>query len=836
MTPPRSRTRSANTQPADFALPPQALRWCCDPGTLGFASTDDVPPLVGTAGQERGLDAINLALAVDNDGFNVYVAGPAGSGRTTTARQLISQIASARPAPADWCYMHNFQTPNQPVALQLAPGLAPEVAHDLEELIASLRRAVPRVFEGDEYQQRRAEIARSLDSQRESVFAEIRSIAERLGFAVEFTPMGAATVPLLEPGKPLSPEGFELLPDEKKADIRVKGQELRHAIEQALMGVHRLEREAHEQLHKVDREAMGYAVGHLLIALQRKYTDVPAVLQHLEAIQADLVAHVDEFRPSDSDQAQGGPPLEKLFDRYRANVLVTHSATDGAPVVFEPNPTYYNLLGRINYRASIGAMFTDFTLVQAGALHRANGGYLILQARDVLVNPFAWDALKRALRDHELRIENLGEEFSAFPTAALKPMCIPLNVKVVLIGDPHTYMLLYELDPDFQRLFKVKAQFGATMPRTQETLQAYAAFVSGHARARKLLPFGNDAVARLIEQGARLAEHQERLATRFESIGDLLVEADQVARRESATQVRAPHVETALINQEHRLNLLEEEVQREIDEQTLAIDTHAEVVGQVNGLSVLEQGDYAFARPSRITAMIGMGDEGVVDIEREVRMSGSSHSKGVMILTGYLLNRYAHDAPLALSARLTFEQVYGGVDGDSASSSELYALLSALADMPIQQGIAVTGSVNQRGEIQAIGGVNLKIEGFFGVCKAQGLDGRQGVIIPASNARHLMLKPEVVDAVRNGLFHVWAVHSVDDGIALLTGVSAETVHGMVQQRLCDLASRLMQFRGRRDPVKTQTPASRKNGQDRVGPPRRRMRTNRRGVVASAHHP
>ena len=537
MTLPRTRTRSVKTQPADLALPPQTLRWSCEPETLGFASTDDVSPLVGTAGQDRGLDAINLGLAVENDGFNVFVAGPAGSGRTTTARELISQIAGARPASADWCYLHNFQTPNQPIALQLAPGQAPQVAADLQELIGSLRRAVPRLFEGEEYQRRRAEIARSLDSQREAVFGEIRATAERLGFAVEFTPMGAATVPLLEPGKPLSPEAFELLPDEKKGEIRVNGQELRHLIEQALMSVHRLERDAHEQLHNVDREAMGYAVGHLLAALQRKYAGTPAVVQHLESLQADLVERVDEFHSSESDSGQGGgPPIDKLFDHYRANVLVTHSASDGAPVVFEPNPTYYNLVGRINYRASIGAMSTDFTLIQAGALHRANGGYLILQARDVLVNPFAWDALKRALRDHELRIENLGEEFSGFPTAALKPARIPLHVKVVLIGDLHTYMLLYELDPDFQRLFKVKAQFGASMPRTPETLQAYAQFVSGHARARKLLPFGKDAVARVIEHGARLAEHQDRLATRFETIGDLLVEADQVARRQSATR------------------------------------------------------------------------------------------------------------------------------------------------------------------------------------------------------------------------------------------------------------------------------------------------------------
>ncbi|HEY1296806.1 MAG TPA: AAA family ATPase [Chloroflexota bacterium] len=821
MTTPATRTPATKTPPPDPALPAESLRWRCDPETLGFASTDDVPPLVGTAGQDRGLDAINLGLAVENDGFNVFVAGPPGSGRTTTARYLIAQTAASRAAPSDWCYLHNFQTANQPIALELAAGQAPEVSHDLEDLIGSLRRAVPRVFEAEEYQQRRAEIARSLDARRDAIFAQIRAAGEQLGFAVEFTPMGAATVPLLEPGKPMSPEAFELLPDQKKAEIRAKNQELRHAIEEALMSVHRLEREAQERLHKLDHEVMGYAVGHLLAALQSKYAEIPAVVQHLESIQADLVSRVDEFHSSESEQAPRGQTADRAFDRYRANVLVTHSAVDGAPVVFEPNPTYYNLVGRINYRASIGAMYTDFTLIQAGALHRANGGYLIVQARDVLLNPFAWDALKRALRDHELRIENLGEEFSAFPTASLKPARIPLHVKVVLIGDVQTYMLLYQLDPDFQRLFKIKAHFGPTMPRTEETVKAYAGFVSGHARARNLLPFGSDAVARVIEHGARLAEHQDRLATRFEAIGDLLVEADQLARQERAAQVRAAHVETALVNQEHRVNLLEEEIQREIDEQTLAIDTHAQVVGQVNGLSVMELGDYAFSRPSRITAMIGLGDEGVVDIEREVKMSGPSHSKGVMILTGYLLNQYAHDAPLALSARLTFEQVYGAVDGDSASSTELYALLSALGDLPIHQGIAVTGSVNQRGEVQAIGGVNLKIEGFYAVCRAQGLSGQQGVIIPASNARHLMLKPEVVDAVKAGLFHVWAVRTVDEGITLLTGVPADRVHDRVQQRLRDLASRLMQFRGRRDPAAANDRTSRSNGHDRVVPSSRK---------------
>jgi predicted ATP-dependent protease len=487
---------------------------------------------------------------------------------------------------------------------------------------------------------------------------------------------------------------------------------------------------------------VSFAVGHLLDALRARYAQVEPVIEHLDQIQADLVVHLDEFRASEPESRPAGQPGvsgERVFDCYRANVLVGNDPKAGAPVVFESNPTFYNLVGKIDYHALMGAMYTDYRFIRAGALHRANAGYLILQARDVLLSPFAWDALKRALRERELRIENLGEQFSAFPTATLKPATIPLDVKVVLIGDMQTYMLLYRLDPDFARLFKVKAQFGPYMGRSPETVRAYAGFISKRVREHGLRPFAADAIGRVIEYGARLAEHQERLATSFEAIDDLLIESNHLAVEAASERVNATHVEMAQTARERRLGLFEEELQREIEEGTIAIDTHGDVVAQVNALSVLDLGDYAFARPSRITARVGPGEEGVVDIEREVNLSGPTHSKGVMILSGYLLEQYARSIPLALSARLTFEQTYGGVDGDSASSAELYALLSGLAEAPIRQGIAVTGSVNQRGEIQAIGGVTTKIEGFFAVCKAQGFDGRQGVVIPAANARHLML-------------------------------------------------------------------------------------------------
>jgi predicted ATP-dependent protease len=788
------------------AVSAERLRWRCDPEWLGFASTAEVTPLVRTVGQERGLDAIALGLGLTAEGFNVYVAGPPGSGRTSSVRATISPVAAARPSPPDRCYLHNFDEPSEPIAVRLEAGQGPVLGRDLDELIRDCQREIPRVFEGEQYQHQRTRLSDQLRAQREGVFEQIREVAERLGFAVDFEPAGVATVPLLEPGKPLTPEGFELLPDARKAELREHGRELARQIDEAMLIVRRAALEAQERLRALDREAVGFAVGHLLDALRSKYADVQLVIQHLDRVQADLVTHLSEF----GETAVGGPGPISInrahdFDRYRANVLVSHGSGTGAPVVFEANPTFYNLLGRIDYRASLGAMSTDFRLVRAGALHRANGGYLVLQARDVLLSPFAWDALKRALRERELRIENLGEQFSAFPTATLKPAPIPLDVKIVLIGDPQTYMLLYGLDPDFSRLFKVKAQFGPYMERSPETIAAYAGFVSGRVQGRGLLPFTQDGVGRVVEYGARLANHQERLSTRLEAIDDLLVEADYVARAAGADQTHADHIDAAEAAQERRLNLLEDHFQREIDEGTIAIETHGAVVAQVNGLSVLELGDYAFARPSRITARVGPGEDGVVDIEREVKLSGPSHSKGVLILTGYLLEQYARMIPLALSAQLTFEQTYGEVDGDSASSAELYALLSGLADVPIRQGIAVTGSVNQRGEIQAVGGVTTKIEGFFAVCKAQWLDGQQGVIIPATNVRHLMLKQEVVDAVTAGRFHVWAVRDVDEGIQILTGVPTgerrpdgtfptRSLHGRVQQRLTKLATRLTVFR------------------------------------------
>jgi hypothetical protein len=577
------------------AVPVERLRWRCVPEELGLTSLADVPPLEGMIGQDRAVDAIELGLDLAAPGYNVYVAGPTGTGRTTTVRHHVTRAAAGLPAGQDVCYAHNFAAPPQPIALLLPAGQGPALADDLDQFIASCRRDVPRIFESEQYEQRRAAVVQKLQAQREALFEALRTRAAQVGFIIKITPTGVVTFPFHVPGKPLTAEEFDLLTAQEKAEIKTKGQELDREIEEALHTIRRLEREAAEQLQAHDREAVLFSVGHALDALRAKYAALPRVLAHLEAIQTDLVANLDDFRErggaSQADGDDGSPLLGRppAYERYRANVLVSHTADSGAPVVFEPNPTYYNLLGRVDYRATIGAMFTDFTLIRAGALHRANGGSLVLKARDALLNPFAWDALKRALRDGEIRMENLGEQYSAFPSAVLKPEPIPLRVKVVLIGDVYTYLLLYHLDDDFRKLFKVKAQFAPDMDRTPESVRAYAAFVRRQVGEHGLPEFDVEAVARVVEHAARLAEHQQRLATRFNAVVDLLLEAAHCARREGAETVGAAHVERALAAQERRAGQAEDDVHRLIREGTVAIQTRGWVVGQVNGLSVVAQ-------------------------------------------------------------------------------------------------------------------------------------------------------------------------------------------------------------------------------------------------------
>ena len=710
------KARSDRARP----LPIQELRWHCDPATLGFETTEAVSPLDGVAGQERGVDAIKLALRVTAPDYNVFVAGPPGTGRLSVTLDLLRAAAAARPAPSDWCYLENFREPDRPIAIELPAGKGRELKADLDELIDQCRADLPRLI-GD---------------------------AREHG-----------------PGPNIA----------------------RSAVEG------RLE------------------------ALRRKYAPVPGVIRHVDAIQAQLTEWVESSGVADA--RSGSAAIPPIWTRLQANVFITRDLATGAPVVYEPNPTFPNLVGRIDHRPSAAGMDPDSMSLRAGSIHRANGGYLVMYARDLLADRSAYRAVERALRECALAIENPPDQDAALPVATLEPEPIPLSVRVVLIGDPRLYALLRNRDEDFAQLFKVKAEFTTFMDRTPAAIQAYASFIARSVRTHGLLRFSADAVARVIEEGARLAEDRNRLTAQFGVVEGLLIEADAAARARAKKTVRAVDVTAALEARGRRSNLVEEEMQRLIDEGVIAIETDSKVVGQVNGLAVRELGDYAFARPTRITARTGPGFEEVVDIERQIHLSGPSHTKGVLTLEGYLLGKYGQRQPLGLTARLTFEQSYGGVDGDSASSPELYAVLSSLAELPIDQGIAVTGSVDQRGDVQAIGGVNEKIEGHFAVCKVRGLTGRQGVIIPKTNVRNLMLDPEVIGAVAAGQFHVWAVTSIDEGIELLTGVPAgqarddgtyppESVHGRVQARLATYAENL-------DPY-VRPPRSSTNGRSRTG--------------------
>ena len=791
-----------------LALSPEQLRRRLDPTTLPFASTAEVAPLDGTIGQPRALDAIEFGLDVHNNGYSLYVAGNPGSGRETTVRDYLLRYAATRPVPPDWVYVHHFGQPDQPQAIQLPAGQGTAFARDMDEFIEGAQRAIPRAFDSEDYERRRREALGELSQQRDAIFEQLQTFARARGFTLEATPAGIVSVPVVR-GKPLASEDFEKLPDETKQELERLDREIQAQVSTGLRQARQLEKEAADRLRGVDREVALFAVGPPLDDLRERYQDQPKVLAWIDAVQNDIPEHLSDFRPAPAEQPAGPTGLpgmgnEPDVGRYRVNVLIDNAEAKGAPVVVERNPSFYNLNGRIDYRATFGAMVTDFRQIKPGGLHRANGGFLVVHVLDVVRSPFAWDALKRALISREIQIENLGEQLTAMPTARLRPDPIPLDVKVVLIGPLDVYHLLYQVDEDFQELFKVKADFSPEMDWNDEHVRSYAAFISRRVGEAGLRHFDRGAVARVVEEGARLREDQRKLSTRLLDIANLITESSYWADKAGHELVLAEDVEQAIRKKEYRSNLIEERVREMIADGTIAIETEGERVGRVNGLSVVELGDHAFGQPSRVTARVSLGRGAIRSIEREIELSGPIHSKGFLILTGYLAAQYAQDAPLAVSATITFEQSYGQVDGDSASSTELYALLSALADLPLDQGVAVTGSVDQYGDVQAVGGVTDKIEGFYAVCKAKGLSGRQGVIIPATNVPTLMLHGEIVEAVGAGRFHVWSVRTVDEGIAILTGKPAGergadgtypegTVHRLVADKIHGYAEALRAF-------------------------------------------
>lgn len=792
-----------------FEVPVEKLKQVMDPNDLDFETTEQVDPLLGTVGQHRAVRSIEFGLDIKTSGYNIYAAGVGGTGKNSTVKAYVERAASNEKVPWDWVYVYNFDDPYRPNAISLPPGRGQDLAKDMTEFVAGAKLEIPRAFESENYEQRKNSVVKELQTQREALSTELQQEAQREGFAIETTPIGIVVVPVAE-GRPLTREEYEALAEEKKKEIQEKSERLQSDLHQALGKARKLEKETSEAVRQLDKEIALFAVGHLLDALREKYAGHPQVLEYLKRVQAEIVEHLDDFRSPEKEAATG--PLadleraqkEGMYARYEVNVLINNKDQQGAPVIVENNPTYYNLTGRIDYRARLGGATTDFTMIKAGALHRANGGFLIVQARDVLLSPFSWDTLKRSLRAKEVRIENMAEQYSPIPAATLKPDPIPLDVKVIMIGHPQIFYLLLNLDEDFQKLFKVKADFTTEMDRSLPHIQRYAAFISRQCQESNLRHFHKSGVAKIVEYGSRLIEDQKKISTRFIDISDVVAEASYWAEKDNSQYVMAEHVKKAVDEKVYRSNLIEERVHELIDDGTIMIDTEGAIPGQINGLSISSLGDYYFGRPSRITASVALGPGRVVNIERETKMSGPSHSKGFMILTGYILSKYAQDKPLSLSASLTFEQLYDGVDGDSASSTELYALLSSLSEVPLKQNIAVTGSVNQKGEVQPIGGVTKKIEGFFDVCRAKGLTGDQGVMIPQSNIKNLMLRDDVVEAIKEGKFHIYAVKTIEEGIEILTGIPAGktkpdgtyeegTINFLVNKRLQDFAEKAKQF-------------------------------------------
>jgi lon-related putative ATP-dependent protease len=794
----------------------ESLRRVCDPKTLGCQTSEEVKPLVSIIGQERAVKALQFGLGIKGLGFNTFVAGIPGTGKETAIKRFLEKVAKDKPVPSDWCYVNNFKDPSCPKALCFPPGRAMAFQADMRELIAHARRDIRLLFESEEYAAKREEIFKVVQRQKEKLLSELSEQVKAEGFAIHSTPLGIVTMPLKD-DKPITDEQFMALSSKERQDIVERQGRLQGKLQSAMRQVRSSDKNASQKLDALDRQVALFALNSLVEDLEEKYQDLPKVVAYLQGVKNDILDNVADFRAESRSESPfpfpGLEPQELITKKYEVNVLVDNASLQGTPVVMELNPTYNNLFGRIEKEAQFGTMVTDFTKIRAGCLHRANGGYLVLPVEEVLRNLFSWDSLKRALRNKEVTIEEAGERLGFITTKSLQPDPIPLEVKVLLIGQPIYYYLLLAYDKDFGELFKVKADFDTRMERTEENIRNYTAFASNLCSDEGLKHLDCSALVKVVEYGSRLAEDQDKLSTKFGELADVVREASFYATQDNVRYVTADHVKKAIEERHYRSNLLQERIREMIAQDTLLIDITGQKVGQVNGLSVVDLGDIAFGRPSRITASIGLGREGLIDIEKQAELGGPIHTKGVLILSGYLTEKFAQDKPLSLSARLVFEQSYAGVEGDSASSAELYALLSSLSGLPIKQGLAVTGSVNQKGEVQAIGGVNEKIEGFFEVCQAKGLTGEQGVVIPESNVRNLMLKEEVVTAVQEDKFHIWSVKTVDEGIELLTGVKAGqkkvdgtfeegTVSYRVANRLNELAETAKKFAEGKDEEKT----------------------------------
>jgi len=774
----------------------------CDPEVFSFATTDEVPDFRETIGQDRALHAIDFGLSLESTGFNIFILGEHGTGKMTTVKSFLSQRAMSQPVPSDWCYLYNFRDPDSPIAVAVEPGKAVEFHKDMDEFVKILKVEIPKVFESKEYEKQRNGIIQKSQIKQKEIFSALEEEAQAKGFVVRKTVSGLIIAPVKKTGEPLTEEEFEQLDDRTRIKINDMGKLLQEKLNDIVRVIHDSEKEVKEEMTRLEKEAALSAVGHMIEELEKRYGGYEKIGAYLDETMEDILEHIEDFKVQEEQSPQLPlmkiPRTERTFTRYTVNVLVNNKSCRGAPCVFESNPTYYNLFGRIEHKIQYGIAITDFSMIKAGSLHKANGGYLVINALDLLRNIFAYDALKRAIRNKEVKIEDVWEQYRLISTTNLKPASIPLDIKVILVGNPYLYYMLYNLDEDYRELFKVKADFDSRMNRTEENILKYASFIATLCREEKLLPFDRKGIAKVVEVGSRLAEHQNKLSARFSDIADILREASYWAAKSGNSAVSDSHVRRAVEEKVFRTNRIEDRLREMIIDGTLIVDTSGQKVGQINGLAVLDLGDYRFGKPSRITAKTYAGKSGVVNIERETKMSGRIHDKAMLIINHFLGSRYAAKKPISLTASITFEQLYDMVEGDSASCAELYALLSSIAGIPIKQHIAVTGSMDQNGDVQPVGGINEKIEGFFDLCRVIGLNGSHGVIIPRRNVKHLMLKSDVAEAVRDGKFFIYPILKADEGLEIVTGMPAGellddgtypegTVNYLVVKRLTELS-------------------------------------------------
>lgn len=801
---PRIRARE---RPALFEVPPDDLRPLVDPASFRFETTASLEPYVGLIGQERAVSAIKFGLAMTSPGFNIVASGEPGTGRETAIREYLEAVSLLKPAPDEWAYVNNFNDPYRPRALRFPAGRGAVFASAMATMIAQARTQIPAVFNDEDIVKRRDEIFSSVQRHHQEVFLGLAEDARKQGFSLQGQPGGFFLVPLNDQGQPMEDEAFAAMDPAARDQLMERRETLMQQLREVMKGEATIETEANARLGSLRRDVGWTAVSALTDHLLAEYQDMPEVVNYLNEVRRDMLENIDDFIPRPEPPAGPAMPVPaparaamSPLRRYEVNLLVDCTLDECSPVVFETNPTPQRMFGRIEKEAVFGAVTTDFTMIRAGSMHRANGAYLVFDFDDLALYPISWVELKRTLRTGELQIEELGEKLGYIETKTIRPQPIPWTGKIVALARESVYRALYFADPDFRDLFKVKADFDLHIDRTPDNERAYAGLIASVTQKENLLPLDAGAVARVIEQGMRLAQDHNKLSIRFGDLSDIVREASHWATEGGAGVIKAEHIRKAIWEREHRVDLAEEHLHEALDKGILLVETTGAVTGQVNGLSVLDLGDMQFGQPNRITATVGVGREGIVDLQREARMSGPIHSKAVLTLTGFLNDRYAGETPLTLNARLSFEQSYGLIEGDSATVAETCALLSRLAGVPVKQSYAITGSMNQRGDVQAIGGANYKIEGFYDVCQQRGLTGQQGVIIPASNVQHLMLREDVVQAVRDGKFRIYAVAGVDEALELLTGVPAGqkgpdgaypagSINALVQEKLRDFAER-----------------------------------------------